>query len=92
MSVINISALSEQELRDLNHRIVARLKILHTARAQQAMVSMDVGQCMYFNSKQGIRVIGVVEGFGSKNVKLREEKPIAGRRWTVAASLLKPLP
>ncbi len=40
---IDINALSEAELMDLNHRIVERLRFLHQIHAHQTMLKFSIG-------------------------------------------------
>ena len=50
---IDIDALSEAELVDLNHRIVERLRFLHQIHAHQTMLKFSIGDRVTFEDGQG---------------------------------------
>lgn len=85
---IDIDHLSMDELEDLNDRIVERLKHLDQVRAQYAMMSLNLGtQVSFESSKQG-RQFGTVIKFNRKTVSILTE---AGRQWNVSPHLLTPI-
>ncbi|MBT9494960.1 MAG: hypothetical protein IV107_21995 [Paucibacter sp.] len=83
---INIDQLSEPELVDLNHRIVARLKFLQHVRAHSAMLEFSLGQRVAFEPPGHPVLFGVITKYNRKSVTVITE---AGQSWTVAPSLLR---
>ena len=49
MAKINIDQLSEEELIDLNHRIVERLRFLSQMRAHSQMLDFKIGEKVTFH-------------------------------------------
>ena len=63
---IDIDALSEPELVDLNHRIVERLRFLHQIHAHQAMLKFSIGDRVTFEDGQGRKVEGTLTRYNRK--------------------------
>jgi hypothetical protein len=82
---IDIDRLSEQELIDLNHRIVHRLRFMREARAHSEMLRFRIGDRVYFRSSDGRTVNGTLTRYNKKSVTVIAE---AGERWTVSPQLL----
>lgn len=85
---IDIDGLSEAELIDLNHRIVARLKLLHELRAHKAMLDFRIGERVSFEPPERGRQIGIITRYNRKSVTVITED---GGHWTVAPALLSKL-
>lgn len=83
---INIDALTEAELIDLNHKIVARLRMLAQLRAHSAMMEFRVGDRVTFTPDGRGPLIGVLTQYNRKTVTVITE---AGQRWTVSPALLQ---
>jgi hypothetical protein len=83
---IDIDRLSESELIDLNHRIVARLRLLREMAAHGSMLRFRIGERVRFHPEGGSPVIGVITRYNKKTVSLLTEN---GQRWTVAPELLQ---
>jgi len=81
---IDIDNLTEQELRDLNHRIVERLKFLSDMKAHQSMMRFNIGSKVSFESDDG-RVFGTLFKFNKKTVSILTEDNV---QWNVAPQLL----
>ncbi len=81
---IDIDQLSEQELRDLNHRIVERLKFLRDMKAHQSMMRFNIGSKVSFETTEG-RIFGTLIKFNKKTVGIVTEN---NERWNVAPQLL----
>ena len=81
---MDISKLSERELRDLNHKIVERLRFLQQARAHKAMLDFNIGAAVYFESDGGA-VTGIISRFNKKTVTVITSE---GTRWNVSPVLL----
>ena len=81
----DIDGLSEAELLDLNHRIVARLRLLREVKAHQAMLAFRVGDRVTFHTTHG-SVAGVLTRYNRKTVTVVSD---AGQHWNVAPDLLR---
>ena len=55
---IDIDKLTEEELIDLNNRIVARLRFLNQMRAHSQMLDFRIGDRSLFNRKVGRLCLG----------------------------------
>lgn len=65
---IDISKLTEAELVELNHRIVARLKFLQEARTHHQMLRFDVGDRVRFQPPGHDPKAGVIIKYNRKTV------------------------
>jgi len=85
--MIDIDQLSEEELIDLNHRIVERLNFLSQARAHEKMLKFRIGERVQFESNTGETISGVLMKYNKKTVSIITDE---GQRWNVAPGFLKP--
>jgi hypothetical protein len=85
-TAIDIDQLNEQELIDLNRRIVERLRIMREVRAHQEMLNYRVGQRVRFRS-DGQVIRGVLTRYNRKTVTVITD---AGAQWNVSPALLEP--
>jgi len=86
-SRLDIDAMSEPQLIDLNRRIVERLKMIQALRSHQQMMKFSVGQRVRFEPPGR----GVLEGFVSRyNRKTVTLVTSGGEQWNVAPALLRP--
>ncbi len=88
---IDIDKLSEDELIELNHRIVERLKFLESFHNHKEMMKFNIGEQVSFEPPGRGRQIGTLAKFNKKSVTVITE---AGQKWTVSPHLLsrvKPL-
>jgi len=83
---IDIDKLTEEELIDLNHRIVARLRFLNQMRAHAQMLDFRVGDRVTFRPDGRPPLFGVITRYNKKTVTVITD---AGQRWNVAPSLLR---
>jgi hypothetical protein len=81
---VDINQFSEQELRELNHKIVKRLRFLQHAHAHDAMLKFNIGDTICFESDHG-KIIGVIAKFNKKTVTIISNE---GVKWNVSPSLL----
>lgn len=84
---IRIEHLTEDELLELNRRIVERLRQFQQARAQVKMLNFRTGERVLFHDGQGTIVRGVIKRFNKKSVSIIADN---GHRWNVSPSLLRP--
>ena len=83
---INIDQLSEQELIDLNHRIVERLKFLESVHTHNEMMQFSPGEQVSFRPPGRNRQIGTIIKYNKKTVTIITE---SGQRWNVSPHLLR---
>ena len=82
---IDIDCLSEAELIDLNHRVVARLRALRDMRAHVGMLEFRIGDRVTFQPPGRERLSGVLTRYNRKSVTVITDE---GAQWNVAPSLL----
>ena len=83
---IDIDQLTEAELVDLNHRIVARLRLIQQMRAHQSMLAFSLGERVAFQPEGRPVLFGVITKYNRKSVTVITE---AGQSWTVAPTFLR---
>jgi hypothetical protein len=83
---IEIDALTESELIDLNHRIVARLQFLRQVDAHATMLEFRIGERVTFQPDGGPRVAGMITRYNKKTVSIVTDD---GHRWNVAPQFLE---
>ena len=86
MTQINIDALSEAELIDLNHRIVERLRFLGQMRAHSQMLDFKIGERVTFEPADRPPMTGMVTRYNRKTVTVITD---TGQHWNVAPGLLR---
>ncbi len=86
---VDIDKLSEEELVDLNNRIVERLKFLEHARAHTTMLEFRIGDRVTFTAAGRPQVVGVLTKYNRKTVTVISDD---GRRWNVSPSFLERTP
>lgn len=87
---IDIDTLTEPELIDLNHRVVARLRFLGTMRAHAAMLDFRIGDRVCFRAAGQAAIAGMLTRYNKKTVTVITDE---GRQWNVSPGLLsKALP
>ena len=85
MRHIDIDSLSEEELIELNHKVVARLRFLHQMRSHSAMLGFRIGERVKFHPDGGAVVFGTLTRYNKKTVTVVTD---AGENWNVAPGLL----
>ena len=83
---IDIDSLSEAELVDLNHRIVARLRFLHQMRAHTEMLEFKIGDRVTFRPSGQEQVEGMLTRYNKKTVTIITDD---GRQWNISPQLLR---
>ncbi|MGH7154463.1 MAG: hypothetical protein ACREF3_11105 [Acetobacteraceae bacterium] len=83
---IDIDALSEAELVELNHRVVARLRMLAQMRAHVDMLTFRIGERVCFHSSGRGDVEGVVGRYNRKTVTVIARD---GGVWNVSPGYLR---
>jgi hypothetical protein len=82
---IDIDALTQAELIDLNHRIVARLQFLRQLEAHRNMLQFRIGERVTFRPDGRPPVTGMITRYNKKTVSIVTDD---GHRWTVAPQFL----
>jgi len=88
MSRFDIDSLSEDELIELNHKIVARLRFLNQMRSHSAMLEFRIGERVTFRPVGRSAVIGIITHYNKKTVTVVTD---SGERWNVTPNLLSRL-
>ena len=83
---IDIDKLTEAELIDLNHRIVARLKMLAELRAHACMLDFRIGERVSFQPDGHPLLTGILTKYNRKSVTVITEH---GQQWNVAPVFLR---
>ena len=83
---IDIEKLSEQELIDLNHRIVERLRFLNQMRAHSRMLEFKIGDRVTFHPEGHPTLFGMVTRYNKKTVTVITD---TGQHWNVSPGLLR---
>ena len=82
---IDIDALTEPELIDLNHRIVARLRVLRDMRAHVGMLEFRIGDRVTFQPPGNRPLEGVLTRYNRKTVTVITDD---GGQWNVSPGFL----
>jgi hypothetical protein len=82
---IDIDKLTEAELVDLNHRIVARLRLLNQMRAHAEMLEFKIGDRVSFRPSGTGRIEGILTRYNRKTVTIITDD---GRQWNVSPQFL----
>ena len=85
---IDIDALTEAELTDLNNRVVARLRFLAELRAHSRMLDFRIGERVTFQPPDRPAVAGTLTRYNRRYVTVVTDD---GQRWNVAPSTLQRL-
>ena len=83
---IDIDRLTEDELIDLNNRIVARLRFLNEMRAHSRMLEFKIGDRVGFQPDDRPPMVGVVTRYNKKTVTVITD---TGPHWNVSPGLLR---
>jgi hypothetical protein len=83
---IDIDKLTEEELIDLNNRIVARLRFLNQMRAHSQMLDFRIGDRVTFQPEGRSPLFGIINRYNKKTVTVITD---SGQHWNVAPGLLR---
>jgi hypothetical protein len=83
---IDIDKLTEAELIDLNHRVVARLKFLQQMRAHAHMLDFSIGESVSFQPDGHPPITGIITKYNRKTVTIVTAQ---GQQWNVAPVFLR---
>jgi hypothetical protein len=85
MSNFDIDSLSEEQLIELNHKIVARLRFLSQMRSHSRMLHFRIGERVTFRPDGRPEVTGTLTQYNRKTVTVITD---SGEHWRVAPGLL----
>jgi len=85
MRHIDIDSRSEEELIELNHKVVARLRFLHHMRSHSAMLGFRIGERVKFHPGGGRVVFGILTRYNKKTATVVTD---SGENCNVAPGLL----
>jgi hypothetical protein len=83
---IDIDKLTEEELVDLNNRVVERLRFLSQTRAHGQMLQFKIGDRVSFQPEGHPVVVGMLTRYNRRTVTVMTD---SGQRWNVAPALLR---
>ncbi len=82
---INIDNLTEDELIELNHKIVERLKFIESMHSHNEMMKFSPGEQVSFQPSGRERQFGTLVKYNKKTVTVITE---SGQRWNIPPQLL----
>src|SRR6266699_232584 len=85
MRQIDIDSLSEDQLIELNHKVVARLRFLNQMRSHSAMLDFRIGERVKFHPSGSPELVGTLTRYNKKTVTVITD---SGQYWNVAPGLL----
>jgi hypothetical protein len=80
-----LERLTEEELVQLNHVIVARLRLMQQIRSHDQMMNFRIGQAVHFTTDTGQVIRGIIKSHNRKSVTVLSDAQVA---WRVAPALL----
>ena len=83
---IDIDAPSEDELIELNHKVVARLRFLGQMRSHAAMLDFRIGEKVRFRPDGHPELVGTITKYNKRTVTVITD---GGQHWNVSPGLLK---
>jgi len=83
---VDIDKLNEEELIDLNNRIVARLRFFNQMRAHSQMLDFRIGDRVTFQPDGHPALFGIITRYNKKTVTVITD---SGQHWNVAPGLLR---
>jgi hypothetical protein len=85
MTKINVDMLSEEELIELNHKIISRLRFLREMRSHVRMMDFHIGERVSFRPPGEPEITGTLTRYNKKSVTVITD---GGERWNVHPGLL----
>jgi hypothetical protein len=82
---IDIDTLSEEDLIDLNNRIVERLRFLNQMRTHSEMLDFKIGERVTFHPEGRPPVVGMITRYNKKTVTVITDN---GQHWNVSPRFL----
>jgi hypothetical protein len=82
---LDLTKLSEDDLIDLNRRIIERLQLLRSAKSLAQLAHFSVGMAVKFDTDDGRTISGTIARLNQRTVTV----VTASGRWRVSPSLLR---
>ncbi|MBU2714343.1 hypothetical protein [Zooshikella harenae] len=82
---IDIDRLTVEELIELNHKVVERLKFLQSMHAHKDMMKFNIGEKVSFDPPGQAKQIGTLMKYNKKTVTVITD---SGQKWNVSPHLL----
>jgi hypothetical protein len=82
-----LDRLTEEELVQLNHVVIERLRLIQQIRSHGQMMNFRLGQRVQFNNASGQMLRGVITRYNRKSVTVIADD---GIQWRIAPGLLQP--
>ncbi|MGD0542575.1 MAG: hypothetical protein ABSB33_13765 [Tepidisphaeraceae bacterium] len=82
-----LDRLTEEELVQLNHVVIERLRLIQQIRSHGQMMNFRLGQRVQFKNTSGQLIRGVIARYNRKSVTIVADD---GIQWRVAPGLLQP--
>lgn len=82
-----LDLLTEEELVQLNHMVVQRLRLIQQIRAHGQMMNLHIGQRVRFKGSRGELIHGTITRHNQKSVSLVTPD---GEQWRVSPALIEP--
>lgn len=86
---IDIDRLTEEELIDLNNRIIERLRFLQQMQSHGEMLEFRIGDRVEFQPEGRTPVLGMLTRYNKRTVTVITD---SGQRWNVAPRFLRRAP
>lgn len=83
---IDIDGLSEDELIELNHKVVARLRFLGEMRSHAAMLDFRIGEKVLFRPDGHPELNGTITKYNKRTVTVITD---GGQHWNVSPGFLR---
>jgi hypothetical protein len=83
---IDIDQLTEDELVELNQKIVERLRFFHQMRAHATMLKFTLGDRVMFDTDDGRTITGTLVRYNKKSVSVISDDQ---HRWNVSPGYLR---
>jgi len=83
---IDIDGLSEDELIELNHKVVARMRFLREMRSHAVMLDFRIGERVRFHPDGHPELTGTITKYNKRTVTVITE---GGQHWNVSPGFLK---
>lgn len=83
---IDLTDLTEEQLIELNHRVVERIRFLQQVRCHETMSDFQVGDRVSFRPECGHEIVGTVVRLNRTSITVVHSD---GRHWRVAPAFLK---
>lgn len=82
---VNIDDMNIETLQELNEIICERIDYLRAKQDQEALIRLQLGSQVHFESKHGATVFGIVVKINRKTVIVMSQ---AGKQWKISPGLL----